>query len=114
MSSGARWNEDYSDPDSEVFALAAAFGGVGSLDGFVASAVRATDPGTVCVYNSADTQVAPSSSPATGRSITDYMSEQLCEPLGMTSPSHWLIDATGRGAAQLRPRHDRDGLRPAR
>ena len=100
MSSGARWNEDYSDPSSEVFELTAAFGGVGSLDGFVASAVRATDPGTVCVYNSADTQALGALLVgATGRSITDFMSERLCEPLGMTSPSHWLIDASGREAA---------------
>jgi CubicO group peptidase (beta-lactamase class C family) len=100
MSSGARWNEDYSDPDSDVFALTAAFSGVGSLDGFVAQAVRASEPGTACVYNSADTQALGSLLvAATGRSITDFMSERLCEPLGMTSPSHWMVDATGREAA---------------
>lgn len=100
MSSGARWNEDYSDPDSDIFALTAAFGGVGSLDGFVAQAVRATEPRTTCVYNSADTQALGALLvAATGRSITDFMSERLCEPLGMTSPSHWMVDATGREAA---------------
>lgn len=100
MSSGARWNEDYSDPESDVFALTAAFAGAGSLDGFVASAARAAEPGTVCVYNSTDTQALGALLvAATGRSITDYMAERLCEPLGMTSPSHWMIDATGREAA---------------
>lgn len=100
MSSGARWDEDYSNPQSDIFALSAAFSGVGSLDGFVAAATRATEPGTVCLYNSTDTQALGALLvAATGRSIADFMTEHLCEPLGMTSPSHWLVDSTGREAA---------------
>lgn len=100
MSSGARWNEDYSDPDSDIFALSAAFSGPGSLDEFVATATREVEPGTICRYNSTDTQALGALLvAATGRSITDYMADHLCEPLGMTDPSHWLVDATGREAA---------------
>jgi CubicO group peptidase (beta-lactamase class C family) len=29
MSSGARWNEDYSNPESDIFRLSAAFYGIG-------------------------------------------------------------------------------------
>ena len=36
---------------------------------------------------------------ATNRSVSAYMSEKLIEPLGMTSPSAWLVDGTGREAA---------------
>jgi CubicO group peptidase (beta-lactamase class C family) len=31
---------------------------------------------------------------ATGRSISDYMQEKLCEPLGMEAPGFWLLGYT--------------------
>lgn len=96
MSSGARWNEDYSDTTSDVFQLNAAMAGVGTLDDFVAGVVRENEPGTVCRYNSGDTQVLGSLLVrATNRSVTDYMQEKLYEPLGMTSPGYWLLDSAG-------------------
>ncbi|MFJ1574965.1 MULTISPECIES: serine hydrolase domain-containing protein [unclassified Streptomyces] len=93
MSSGARWSEDYSDPESEVFRLAQATQQGGSIHDFVASMTREFTPGTVCRYNSADTQVLGELVVrATGRTLADYMQEKLCEPLGMTSPGQWLLD----------------------
>ena len=56
MSSGARWNEDYSDPDSDIHRFGAAIAGGGSLDAYVAGMKRAQPSGTLCQYNSADTQ----------------------------------------------------------
>lgn len=100
MSSGARWNEDYSDRTSDVVRLGAAMGPGGSLDAFVASAPGDVPPGTVCQYNSTDTQALGALLVrATGRSITDYMQEHLYEPLGMESDGYWLIDAQGREMA---------------
>jgi CubicO group peptidase (beta-lactamase class C family) len=96
MSSGARWNEDYNDPASEVHRLAAAMSGVMSLEQFVATMVPESEPGSVCRYNSGDTQALGALLVhATGRSLTDYMQEKLVEPLGFESDSYWLIDATG-------------------
>lgn len=97
MSSGARWTEDYSDPDSDVFGLLMAAMGIGSsLDDFVATMVREIEPGTACRYNSGDTQVLGMLvGEATGRRVSDYMAEKLCEPLGMTSPGYWVVDPTG-------------------
>ena len=100
MSSGARWNEDYSDRESDVVRLGAAMAPGGSLDGFVATAAPESAPGTVCQYNSTDTQALGALLVrATGRSITDYMQEFLYEPLGMESDGYWLLDATGREMA---------------
>ncbi|MBI4935171.1 MAG: serine hydrolase [Actinobacteria bacterium] len=100
MSSGARWNEDYSDPTSDIVRLGAAMGPGGSLDAFVASAAPDVAPGTVCQYNSTDTQALGALLVrATGRSITDYMQEHLYEPLGMESDGYWLLDAHGREMA---------------
>ena len=96
MSSGARWNEDYSDPDSDINRFGAAITGGLGLDEFVAGMVRATEPGTLCQYNSADTQaLGLLLVNATGRSVTDYMQEKLYEPLGMESPGYWLLDSKG-------------------
>ncbi len=96
MSSGARWSEDYSDPDSDVIRFGNAIAAGGSLDAFVAGTQRATPPGTVCQYNSADTQALGSLLVgATGRSLTDYMQEKLHAPLGMECPGHWLLDSHG-------------------
>ncbi|OPG72115.1 serine hydrolase [Pseudomonas ogarae] len=96
MSSGARWSEAYNDPDSEIHRLGAAMGGASTLDKFVAEMVRESEPGTVCRYNSGDTQALGSLLVhATKRSITDYMQEKLFGPLGMTSDGYWLLDSAG-------------------
>lgn len=100
MSSGARWTENYNDPESDIFRLGAAMGGHGSLDDFVATMVRDVEPGSVCRYNSGDTQALGSLLvAATGRSIADYMQERLIEPLGISAPAYWLVDGTGMEVA---------------
>jgi CubicO group peptidase (beta-lactamase class C family) len=100
MSSGARWNEDYNDRNSEIFKMRAALGPDGSLDTFLSSVMRDVSPGTLCRYNSADTQaLGLLLVKATGRSIADYMREELCVPLGMESPGYWLVDSKCREMA---------------
>lgn len=96
MSSGAKWNEDYSDPNSDIGRLAGVLASGASLNAFSATLVRDKPPGTVNLYNSTDTQVLGQMlTSATGRSITDYMQEKLWEPLGMESPAYWIADGTG-------------------
>ncbi|MGW0828451.1 serine hydrolase domain-containing protein [Streptomyces sp. NPDC002845] len=97
MSSGARWNEDYNDPASDIWLLTMATLGIdGTLDDFVANMARESEPGTVCRYNSGETQVLGALvARATGRTVADYMREKLCEPLGMTSPGRWVLDPAG-------------------
>jgi CubicO group peptidase (beta-lactamase class C family) len=100
MSSGARWNEDYNDPHSDVHRLAAAMTGASTLDAFVATMAREHPPGTVCRYNSADTQALGAMLVhATQRTLADYMQDKLAEPLGMIEPGYWLIDSAGREMA---------------
>jgi len=96
MSSGAGWNEDYSDPDFDInrFAQVSATGG--AMSDFVPTLKRETEPGTVNHYNSMDTQVLGMLlKAATGRTIADYMQEKLWHPLGMEASGHWLVDDTG-------------------
>lgn len=74
MSSGARWNEDYHDPTSDIYRLAAAMGDGGTLEEFVATMVRENEPGSACRYNSGGTQALGALLvSATKRTIADYM-----------------------------------------
>jgi CubicO group peptidase (beta-lactamase class C family) len=97
MSSGARWNEDYHDPNSDIFRLSAATMGLGgTLDDFVATMARESEPGTLCRYNSGETQVLGALlARATGCSVSAYMREKLGEPLGVSSPGYWIVDPAG-------------------
>ncbi|GAB5414596.1 MAG: serine hydrolase [Congregibacter sp.] len=96
MSSGASWNEDYSDPMSDINRFARIFALGGSLTDFTATLQRKNPPGTYHSYNSMDTQVlALILVNATGRSITDYMAEKLWEPMGAEYRAHWLLDSDG-------------------
>lgn len=96
MSSGARWNEDYSDPESDVGRLGETLVSGGSLNKFSATLVREVAPGARNLYNSTDTQVLGQLLvAATGRTITDYMQEKLWQPLGMESPGYWIVDGQG-------------------
>lgn len=96
MSSGARWNEDYSDSHSDVvrFGHAVAFGQ--SLDAFAATLPREHVPGTYLRYNSMDTQVLGMVlRRATGMSLSAYLSTRLWQPLGMQDEAYYLTDRCG-------------------
>jgi len=89
MSSGARWNEDYSDPESDVMRYVYAFGNGESLNEFAATLVREREPGTYNYYNSTDTQtLGMLLVAATGERLASYAEKKLWEPLGMeTTPT---------------------------
>ena len=94
MSSGARWNEDYSAFDSDINRLGRILALGGSLDKFVASIGPDLPSGTYNRYNSADTQVLGQLIVAvTGQSLSDYMSKRLWQPIGAEGPGHWLLDS---------------------
>ena len=97
MSSGARWNEDYSDPNSDIADYGRAMNG-GSLDAFAAARVRECAPGTFNRYNSTDTHVLGMVlRRSTGRSLAEYLREKLWEPLGMEADAFWVVDTAGAG-----------------
>jgi len=96
MSSGARWDETYANPFSDVNRFGAVFFLGGSLDQFTTRLEREHKPGTHNHYNSADTHaLGMLLTRATGRSVTRYMEEKLWRPLGMENTGHWLLDDHG-------------------
>ena len=93
MSSGARWNEDYSDPKSDINRFGRIFALGGSLNSFAATLPGELEAGTFNRYNSTDTQVLGwLLVEATARPIFDYMTEKLWHPLGAESVGYWLLD----------------------
>ena len=96
MSSGARWNEDYSDSESDIMRFAGIFALGGSLNKFAATLERERTPGTFNLYNSTDTQVLGMLLVnTTGRTIADFMTEKLWQPLGAEFQAYWLLDDEG-------------------
>jgi CubicO group peptidase (beta-lactamase class C family) len=96
MSSGARWNEDYSDPHSDINRWLRIMADGGSLDAFAAGLVRDREPGTYNRYNTTDTHVLGMVvRGATGRSLSEYLREKLWDPLGAEADAFWVVDSAG-------------------
>ncbi len=96
MSSGASWNEDYSDWNSDINRFGRTFAFGGSLDDFVKTLKPDHKPGTFNRYNSMDTQVLGLMlRHATGTSLTEYLAQKLWNPLGMESGVEWITDDSG-------------------
>ena len=94
MSSGASWNEDYSDPNSDINRSAKILAIGGSLDEFSASLKKELKPGSYNRYNSTDTQVLGMLlREATRTSITKYMEEMLWHPMGAQDSGYWILDS---------------------
>jgi len=98
MTSGAAWNEDYEDPNSDV----AKFSGEPSIEGsdpvvtYMARLKREAEPGTKWVYKTGETNLVGSLvRAATGRSLSDYLSEKIWAPLGMEADAYWMTDLSG-------------------
>jgi len=96
MSSGASWNEDYSDPESDINRWAKIFALGGSFDEFIQTLSYDFKPGTRNHYNSMDTQaLGMLVDRATGKTITNYMTEMLWHPMGASNEGYWLLDSEG-------------------
>lgn len=96
MSSGVRFNEDYTDPDSDLNQLIGyLFFEGGSIDEYVKGLVRETKPGTH-KYKSVDTQVLGLIlKKATGVPVSKYLEEKIWKPMGATHDAYWSTDLTG-------------------
>ena len=99
MTSGVKWNEDYTDPKSDV--AQAGFSdiepGVNPLVAYVRRLPRAAAPGTKFNYNSAETDMAGLLvANAVGKPLGQYLSEKIWVPYGMEREGIWATDLYGR------------------
>jgi CubicO group peptidase (beta-lactamase class C family) len=96
MSSGARWYENYADPNSDSRRHGAVHATGGSLDDFSATLPREWPPGTRLRYNSIDTNVLGLIlRRATRRGLADLLRDWLWDPLGSEHEAYFVIDGDG-------------------
>ena len=99
MTSGAEWNEDYTDPDSDVarFFEPRETGGTDPTLHYMRGLERAAEPGTRWHCSTGETNlVGLLISRATGRTLADYLSETIWRPYGMERDAAWMVDDAGQ------------------
>ncbi len=102
MTSGVDWNEDYSDPNSDValFINEKPADGMPAIVRYLARLPRAHPPGTVWNYSTGETNlVGVLISEATGKPLAEYLSEKIWKPFGMEQDASWMLAEDGREIA---------------
>ena len=99
MTSGVRWNEDYSDPQSDV----AQFNNHKSTDGspaivsYLRQLPREAPPGERWLYSTGETNlVGILLEQATGKNLSTLLQEKIWQPAGMERQATWLLSKTGQ------------------
>ena len=95
MSSGVKFNEDYTDPNSDINEMVGAVQTMSFLQ-YINSLERAHKPGTYNHYASVNPQLLGILLiRVTGKSLTDYSAEKLWKPMGMEKTGYWSLDNEG-------------------
>ena len=98
MRSGIAWNEDYRDPnsDSARFEWYTAPDGSDPVVDYMRRLERENEPGTRFHYVSGDTQLlGVLLRQATGKSLSEYLSEKIWQPFGMEQDASWILREYG-------------------
>lgn len=99
MTSGVKWNEDYTDVNSDVARMyaQAPVPGFDMTVSYVRNLPREAPPGTKWVYNTSETNlVGVLVAKATGKPLAEYLSEKIWRPYGMERDAEWMIDDVGQ------------------
>lgn len=95
MTSGVRWNEDYTDPHSDVAQMyrSACIDHQSHVLPYLEKLPREWPAGTHFNYNTAETDLLGILvQRATHRSLATYLSETIWKPYGMAADAYWLKD----------------------
>jgi len=99
MTSGVRWDEDYSDPASDVarFLQEPARAGEDPVVAYMSRLPRAHPPGTHWSYSTGETNlVGALVAAAEGRPLAELLSERIWSQAGMEANAVWARDQGGR------------------
>lgn len=97
MTSGVRWNEDYTDANSDVARMYAGAvpEGMDPTVAYMRTLPRATPPGEKWVYKTGETNlIGVLVTRVTGKSLATYLTEKIWQPYGMERDAFWMIDGT--------------------
>jgi len=97
MASGVTFDEDYLDPNSDINRMGRVVALGGELDDFAASLQDTfTQPGETWQYVSIDTHVIGMViRGATGRSVSELLTEKIIQPLGLEYDGYYVADGAG-------------------
>ena len=98
MTSGVQWNEDYGDPQSDVakFGTHVSNDGLPSIVSYMRKLPRAYPAGEQWQYSTGETNlIGVLVSQATGRTLSQYLTEKIWKPFGMESQASWLFSPDG-------------------
>ncbi len=98
MTSGVKWNEDYTDLNSDVakVGLSVIEPGVNPVVSYMRRLPRAVTPGTKFNYSTGETDlVGVLVSNAVGKPLSQYLSEKIWAPFGMEQDAIWVEDVAG-------------------
>jgi len=98
MTSGVDWNEDYEDPNSDValFSTHAPESDLPIIVDYMKKLSRAHEPGAVWNYSTGETNlIGILVSEATGKPLTEYLTEKIWQPYGMEAKASWLVGPDG-------------------
>ncbi|WP_194953365.1 serine hydrolase domain-containing protein [Sphingopyxis solisilvae] len=98
MTSGVKWNEDYTDPKSDValFNLQKPVAGEDVTVSYMKTLPRDVPAGSKWLYSTGETNlIGVLVSSATGKSLSAYLSEKIWKPFGMEQDAVWMLGATG-------------------
>ncbi len=98
MTSGVKWDENYSDPNSDVAkeGLTVLEPGVNPVVSYMRRLPREAKPGAKFVYKTGETDLAGILlSNAVGKSLAEYLSDKIWRPYGMEQDGIWVEDVAG-------------------
>ena len=97
MTSGVKWNEDYTDPKSDValFNQQQPEPGLDITVSYMKRLPREAPAGSKWVYKTGETNlIGVLVSQATGKTLSEYLSEKIWKPYGMEKDAVWMVGST--------------------
>ena len=98
MTSGVKWNEDYTDPASDVARMlqVAPVAGESQAVTYARTLTREAPAGRKWVYKTLETNLLGDLvTAATGQSLAAYSKSKIVDPAGLEGPLFWMTDLTG-------------------
>lgn len=102
MTTGIKWNENYTDPDSDIarFDKDTTIDGMKAIVSYMRRLPAEAEPGMKFNYSTGETHLLGALiSSATHQSLSHYLSSKIWIPYGMEQTATWRLDRTGQELA---------------